>query len=201
MKKNIIVFAAAAGCAQILFSILKRNKEKLEKNRVSEGGAKGGARDSKKTEELSNYSFGSNNYGFFNKGNNNYGSFNVGNSNFGFFNHGNGFVGIFNKSLNKEESVLKESTVLFFNRPLKESVFEKRASLLGIKVKEKTDFLKVLESFIPKCLKGADVSFQNISERTAWWNSLTREEKKEVFQMPNFDHKTFLQTTCSLDEF
>lgn len=117
-----------------------------------------------------NCNVGNQNQGNYNTGNNNIGSlntgsFNIGIRNVGDFNTGNGFTGCFNT-----KAVIPK--IYMFNKPsdwtYQDYCFSNAQSILR-RLKE-TERYKTPQD---------------------WWNDLTDIEKKEIFDLPNFDPEIF----------
>ena len=126
---------------------------------------------------------GSWNSGFRNSGFRNSGSWNSGNGNSGFFNSDEPYVRMFNKMTDKKEEDINIPSWCYFN--LTEWVSHDTATEEE-KQKHKAE-IEVCGGFL-----------KPINYKDAWrhaWNRASIEERKKLFDLPNWDNKVFEEIT------
>ena len=126
---------------------------------------------------------GSWNSGFRNSGFRNSGSWNSGNGNSGFFNSDEPYVRMFNKMTDKKEEDIDIPSWCYFN--LTEWVSHDTATEEE-KQKHKAE-IEVCGGFL-----------KPINYKDAWrhaWNRASIEERKKLFDLPNWDNKVFEEIT------
>ena len=129
------------------------------------------------------YNSGNRNSGDYNSGNRNSGNWNSGDRNSGFFNSDEPCVRIFNKMTNLKEKDIKIPSWCYFD--LTVWVSHDTAS-----EEEKTEHkveIEVCGGFL-----------KHINYKDAWriaWNRASIEERKKLFDLPNWDNQVFKEIT------
>ena len=159
------------------------------------------------------FNTGSCNTGFFNTGDNNTGDRNTGDMNTGFFNTGNHNAGNCNtgdwniSSFNTGCFMTEEQNIMMFNKPsewtLQMWFDSKECFLLShiprdvVKWIESVDMTNEEKKAHPEHeVTGGYLKELDVSERTqTWWDNLSKENKKIIKSLPNFDPDIFYQCT------
>lgn len=153
---------------------------------------------------IGRYNFGNDNKGAFNSGN-----FNIGDGNHGSHNFGDGNLGDFNRcDFSAGCFCTSAPTMTFFNKPsdmsLKAWLDSKARNILMSMPKAGTTWIeegkmteKEKENFPEYKITGGYLKkyFSLAEDRQTWWDSLTKEEKETVKNIPNFDAMTFCKCT------
>lgn len=144
--------------------------------------------------------FGNENTGNGNAGNNNAGSKNIGNHNTGDWNECDYSTGVFNQTAGNIRMFNKPSRwtlndwkksrarIILSTCPTFKCETSTKADYFDENEAERTENTDVTHNYI--CFKR-----QTASERQKWWNQLPKDDKDEVFSLPNFDPKVFEEIT------
>ena len=138
---------------------------------------------------VGDFNIGNNNAGWCNKGDRNVGELNIGCMNVGNYNIGDYNVGDWNKSsFNVGCFNTKEQKITMFNK-LSDMTYSQWVLSYEYRLLNsmpKLGGVQIIDTGLFNAIREA---------RQKWWNELTKQDKKSIMGLPNFDSIIFLQCT------